>query len=213
MFVSVDESGDSGFKIGKGSSEYFIVASIFVTDPIQLSSSIDELRYKLHISKLQEFKFNKADQRLRQAFFEELRRHDVSIRGFSVNKRLLLEQHQFRSKSFFYNSLLERALVRNRSDMIDATLVLDEFMSDRASQRALTSCLRQALQEEVEMEDGTTINRLKEIKHLSSKSDNLIQAADMVAGAIHVSRSRQDDAYLEILRARIHEIWDWHGDD
>lgn len=216
MNVFVDESGDAGFKIGKsggGSSEFFAVATVVVADPISLAMGIEELKRQLGLSSNFEFKFISSNHARRRVFFEELRRHDVSIRGFVVNKRLIADQKEFRSKSFFYSTLLKRALLESRETFVDATLTLDRFMSSKQSMLELSSSLRQALQEPVPNSDGVPVMRIREIRHKDSKLDPLIQVADMVAGAIAAHRRETDTKSLELFKARVQDILDWHGVD
>lgn len=47
MYIYVDESGDTGFKFGKGSSRYFVVALLLVDDPIPLHQAIHDVRLQL----------------------------------------------------------------------------------------------------------------------------------------------------------------------
>jgi hypothetical protein len=213
MFVYVDESGDPGFKIGRGSSEYFVVSTVIVSDPLPLILGLDALRESLGLPVRFEFKFLSSNASRRRSVFEEIRRHDVSIRGFVVNKRLLLDRHEFRSNAHFYGAFLERALRESKPDFVDATIILDRFMSSRTSMRLLTSSLRQSLQEDVELPDGRIVRRVKEIQHRDSRSDPMVQVADMVAGAIAAHRRQTDTTCLEMFQARVHDIVDWHGDD
>jgi hypothetical protein len=213
MFVYVDESGDAGFKIGKGSSEYFVVSTVVIPDPLPLTLGLDELRESLGLPARFEFKFLSSNESRRRAVFEEIRRHDISIRGFVVNKRLLLDRNEFRSNGYFYGSLLTRALNESKSDFVEATITIDKVMGSKAKMQTLTSSLRQALQENVELSDSVAARRVKEILYKDSKSDPMIQVADMVAGAIAAHRRGTDMRCLGIFQARVRDILDWYGDD
>jgi hypothetical protein len=213
MFVYVDESGDAGFKIGKGSSEHFVVATVIVDHPIELTAALESLRANLGLPANFEFKFLSSNARRREIFFEELRRHEVSIRGFVVHKQMLLEARDYRSNDYFYRTLLARALIDGRSDLVQASISLDRFMSSRSRMRELTSHLRRTLQEEVVSDDGLVVQRIKDVAHRDSKTDPMIQVADMVAGAIGADRRGTDSRSLALIKSRVREITDWYGED
>lgn len=68
MLVFIDDSGDPGFKLQKGSSPCFVIALIIFDDPLEAektSLAIKELRRKLKVSDLYEFKFNKMDKKFK----------------------------------------------------------------------------------------------------------------------------------------------------
>ena len=68
MLIFVDDSGDPGFRIEKGSSTHFVIAMVVFDDPLEAektSLAIKELRRKLKVSDLFEFKFNKTNRKFR----------------------------------------------------------------------------------------------------------------------------------------------------
>lgn len=72
MLVFVDESGDSGFKLGQGSSPVFVIFLVIFDDSLEAektSLTIKELRRKLGVRDSFEFKFNKSSKRFKNAFF------------------------------------------------------------------------------------------------------------------------------------------------
>ena len=65
MLVFIDDSGDPGFKVEKGSSKVFVIAMVIFKDNLEAeraSLTIKELRRKLKMSDLSEFKFNKSSK-------------------------------------------------------------------------------------------------------------------------------------------------------
>jgi hypothetical protein len=212
-FVYVDESGDPGFKIGRGSTEYFVVSTVIVSDRLPVVLGLEALRETFGLPARFEFKFLSSNPARRRISFEEIRRHGISIRGFVGNKRLLIERPEFRSNAHFYGTLLQRALRECKTDLLEATITLGQFMSSRTRMRALTSSLRQALQAEVQTADGQLVRRVKEIRHTDSRTDPMLQVADMIAGAIAADRSQTDTACLEMFQARVRDILNWYGDD
>lgn len=76
MLVLVDESGCSGFKLGKGSSPFFVVGMVIFDDhgeAERTSTAIQEARARLRVKP--EFKFSKSSDVVRDGFFR---------RGFGV---------------------------------------------------------------------------------------------------------------------------------
>ena len=71
MIIAVDDSGDPGFKLGKGSSEYFVIAAIFFDDDLDAEEAalkIKRLRKSLHWNPLHEFKFRKSSAEIKRQF-------------------------------------------------------------------------------------------------------------------------------------------------
>jgi len=71
MIVFVDESGDSGFSIEKGSSKVFVIACVIFDDELEAEKTavaIKELKRSLKFSDKTEFKFNGSRKTVRLAF-------------------------------------------------------------------------------------------------------------------------------------------------
>ena len=67
MLVFVDESGASGLKLGKGSSEFFVLTLVIFTENEAANTSdlaVDAIRTILNLSDRTEFKFNKLNDNL-----------------------------------------------------------------------------------------------------------------------------------------------------
>src|SRR4030042_2393115 len=90
MLVFIDDSGDPGFRVGKGYSTVFVIAMVVFGDPLEAektSVAIKELRRKLKVSDLFEFKFNKTNRKFRNAFFNAIKDFNFRIRTIVVNKQ------------------------------------------------------------------------------------------------------------------------------
>ena len=207
-FAYIDESGGTGFKrLGSGTSDYFVLALVLIDDPGPVHSTIERLREELGLPGTVEFKFTKNSPRWRERFLTELRKHDLSIRALVVSKPLLLGRPEARNKEAFYRALVRNILVRNAEALSETTLIFDEYIRGRKAQQEFNTVIRQALNL------GEGGRRVKEIRHRRSQADAMIQATDMISGAIYASRARQNDIYLNLIRPRIHEIWDWDGQE
>ena len=173
---------------------------LLVDDPIPIQVAIDDLRRSLGFAPRDEFRFSHASADVRRRFLRELRRHPVRLRGLVVDKTTLPARYH-RDKSAFYDAMLRLILSQALDSLAGATLVLDESVQSKRRQRTRATFLRQALHLHP---DGPRVQR---IVHHASHTDNLIQAADMVSGAIFARFSRSDGSYLEIIRARIEQLW------
>jgi hypothetical protein len=70
MLVFIDESGDPGFRLEKGSSSVFVAALVAFRDPAQARAAhatIEATAARLRIKP--EFKFSKCRPEVRDAFF------------------------------------------------------------------------------------------------------------------------------------------------
>jgi hypothetical protein len=58
---------------------------------------------------------------------------------------------------------------------------------------------------------NATTRKVARFRFVDSRTNNLIQLADLAAGAVHRAVQPKTDAsdYVEILKPRIEEIWDF----
>jgi hypothetical protein len=176
-----------------------------IDDPGPIYATINGLREEPGLPGKVEFKFTKNSPRWRERFLAELRRHELSVRALVVSKALSTERPEAGNNDVFYRSLVRGILMRNAESLSETTLILDEYIRGRKAQKDFNTTIRQALNR------GESERRIKEIRHRQSHADAMIQATDMISGAIYASRARQNDAYLNLIRPRVQEIWDWDG--
>ena len=89
MLVFIDDSGDPGFKIGKGSSLVFVIACIIFDDELQAEKTalaIKELRRELKFPDSIEFKFSKSSKEVRVKFCCSVSDYKFKIRCLVINK-------------------------------------------------------------------------------------------------------------------------------
>lgn len=199
-FAFLDESEDTGLKIGRGSSERFVVAIVLVDDPLPLRAAIDNLRTELGFPRLAEFKFYKSQPAIRLRFLHIVAAHQATILGFVVNKLPLVglpKSHQFGD---FYAAATRLALIHHRETFDRTPLAMDRRSTSRTAQRTINAALRQAVNSDPQRP------ALRGITHVPSLGNNLIRVADMVAGAIYASVGDQNDQYLDIIRVRVRSI-------
>src|SRR5581483_9549389 len=89
MLAFLDESGDPGRKIDRGSSQYFVVALVVFNDLAEATrcdTRISLLRRELNRDDHFEFHFSDNSHRIRLAFLEAVAPYDFFFHAFVLNK-------------------------------------------------------------------------------------------------------------------------------
>lgn len=204
MLVFIDDSGDAGFKLDKGSSMHFVIACVIFDDNLDAEETalkIKRLRRSLKWRDDHEFKFNKANKQIRLAFLNEVKTCNFRVRAIVADKSVIRSPELRRNKTKFYNYMIKEVLSKSEGSIKNASIRLDGH-EDRAYKKAATTYFRQ----QANPRGGV----IKDMKFVDSRSDNLIQLADMVAGTI--LRTTQGDksdssAYYKVIRKRIEDEW------
>jgi hypothetical protein len=202
VLVLIDESGDPGFRIVSGSTSHFVVAMVIFDDFEQaerVSACIGELREALRVKP--EFKFTKSCNEVRDRFFEAMNPFVFKVRALVVDKSAVHSPQLRTSTDSFYNYFL-RMLLTHDGGATQGAIVKIDGSGNAEFRKELCSYLRRQGRE----------NQFKKLKLVDSRSDNLIQLADMCAGAIlraHTHNNRKDRTWQAMLhRARqIGDIW------
>ena len=203
MLIFVDESGDTGLKIEKGSSRYFIIALVLFEENEE-AEACDEriklLRRELHLPEYFEFKFSKLRKEQRIKFFEAVLPYSFFYFGIVIDKTPeKLWGEGFKVKESFYKYTCSLVFTNAKPYLRDAIVIFDGSGS-REFKRQLRVYLRKK-----------TGDGIKKIKIQSSHSNNLIQLADMIAGAIHRSFTKKEDKaiYRQIIQSREMKVQVW----
>jgi hypothetical protein len=173
MIVFVDESGDPGFKIAKGSSKHFVMAMVIFDSDLHANASqtakslLDETGVK------PEFKFNKCSHDIRKRFFAAVKNHKFHARAIVVNKQIIYSGALREVKDSFYKYFVRQMIEKDGGLLTNAKLVIDGS-GDRAFKKEFCSYLKKRL----------NTAAIAKIALKDSKSDHLLQLADMVAGAM-----------------------------
>lgn len=200
MLIFIDESGDAGFKLTKGSSPHFVVAMVAFQDreqAIRAGTAIDDLAARLRFR--QEFKFSKSRSEVRDEFFRTVLPFDFCVRSVVVRKELIYSAHLRTDKEAFYSFFVKSMLTFDNGLLAQAKVVIDGS-GERAFRQELGSYLRRY----------TGPGAVNKITFSDSSRDRLVQLADMCAGAIgRAQRKDRDDArrWLEVLGPKIQNIW------
>jgi len=203
MLVFIDDSGDPGFKVEKGSSKVFVIAMVIFKDNLEAeraSLAIKDLRRKLKMSDLSEFKFNKSSKKFRQIFIESIKKFDFKIRAIAVDKKDIYSQRLKTHKENFYNYVIMQVL-KNSKSIKNAKLKFD-----KRGEIEIRNQLRVYLSREL---DNKKNNIFSDLKFVDSRQNTLIQLADMVAGSIFSFYTGKDKSYLEELKKskKVEDVW------
>jgi len=92
MLVFVDEAGDTGLKLGHGSSPFFIITLVVFEhddEAVACDQGISQLRRKLGLSSDFEFHFKETSRRLKKLFFEAVAPYRFFYVSFIIDKKKL----------------------------------------------------------------------------------------------------------------------------
>jgi hypothetical protein len=209
MLVFVDESGDPGVKGKRGSSRYFIVtAVVFEDDRVAETCErrIDALRRELGLPEYREFRFNKCNRAIREAFLRAVARFDFKYVAFILNK----DPDKLSGPGFRYQDSLYKLSIRytftNAEPLLDNAVVV----IDRTGSRDFVRQLDKYLRRRINLKEGPPL--IRKVRSQSSHSHNLIQMADMVCGAVARSlraEKRDHPVYRELIRRREFGVQLW----
>ena len=196
QLVFIDDAGDPGFKIGRGSSNFFVISAVFFDDNLDAEETahrIKRLRRALDWHDLHEFKFRKTSAVIRQKFFETVRFLDFRAVVAIIDKNFVMDMDLRNNPSRFYHAVILQAIKAGGSLQKSHVYIDGEKGNDY--RRKVKNHFRQSL----------PMNTIQNLTFKDSKVDNLIQLADMIAGAALHSTEERDDAkvYIKLIKERI----------
>lgn len=180
MLAFIDESGDPGFKLEKGSSPYFVVALVMFEDHEEAEACdhrIGLLRRELGYPPDFEFHFAHNCHRVRLAFLQAVAPYDFFYFGIVLNKdpeKLWGEVLKFKEPLYKYTCSL---VFENAKPYLRQAIIV----IDKSGRKEFRSQLRRYLQKKVNIDSPV----IKKVKSQRSRSNNLLQLADYVAGVIN----------------------------
>lgn len=182
----MDEAGDTGLKLQKGSSPYFIVTPVLFEDHDEADAADDRirlLRRELGLKADFEFHFTETPERIKGAFFEAIVPYNFFYFSVVINKAKLYGPG-FKFKESFYKYAAGLVFENAKQYLTDAIVVFDGSGS-REFKRQLKTYLGQ------KVKGAHGRGRIRKVKVQDSRRNNLIQLADMVCGAVARSFKRK----------------------
>lgn len=205
MLVFIDDSGDPGFKLEGGSSRYFVISCVIFTDSLEAEKAavaIKQLRRDLGFPDEVEFKFSKSSQSVRSSFLQVLTPFDYSVRSLVIDKTIIRSDELRNNKNSFYSYAIKQVLSHSNNQIINAKIKIDGG-GDRSFRKSFLTYLRKQL-------NSNDKKIMKNCKLVDSKSNVLIQMADMVAGSVrrsHLEDKKDADFYKNIIENKIQDEW------
>lgn len=205
MLVFVDDSGDAGFKLDRGSSRFFVIALVIFDDDLEaekMAVAIKELRRNLGFPENMEFKFFKSKHSVREKFLQTIGPFQFRIRCLVVDKQKIHSSELQNNKNSFYGYIIKLVLKHSDDSILDAKVKIDGN-GDRLFRRNFLTYLRK----ELNTRDRKIMSHCRLV---DSRSNVLIQMADMIAGTIRRSydTDKKDGVVLKnIIRRHIHNEW------
>lgn len=201
MLVFIDESGDPGLKIEKGSSRFFTISLVIFEDndeALACDQRITLLKRELGWKENSEFHFKRNSDRVRRAFLKAVAPYNFFYYGIVINKNpKKLWGEGFRSKSSFYKYACSLVFQNAKDKLENSTVVIDKS-GNLDFRRQLAKYLRR----KINKEDKKSIKKLKMQR---SRGNNLLQLADYIAGVINRSvqnRKKFAKRYRRIIAHR-----------
>ena len=200
MLVYIDESGDAGFRVERGSSPVFVAAMVIFQDADDAALTRDLIKGSaarlLHKG---EFKFSKSRDEVRDRFFRAVAAGPFRVRAIVVEKARIHSAVLRSEKESFYEFFVKQMLRHDNGRLTNARVIIDGS-GDRAFRQKLSVAIRRKVR------DGA----IRDCRFSDSRTDPLIQLADMCAGAIARSfRTDRRDAHRwrDLLRPRLDDVW------
>ena len=180
MLILLDESGDIGRKLGKGSSDYFVISLVIFSDRKEAERcdrAIDELRKELGLPSRHEFHFSNNKDSLRIAFLKKVRPYDFQVITATADKATLITLEGL----YEYTCSQILGSISNRLEKV--TLIVDKRGGATFQSR---------LKRYIRMTPGLK-GQFKKIKSQDSRKNNLLQLADYCAGITNRRQIKKKD--------------------
>lgn len=203
MLIFIDESGDSGLKIDKGSSRYFTVSLVVFNDhdeAVACDKKIDILKKDLGWSQQSEFHFKNNADKIKEQFLKTVLPFNFFYYCIVINKsKEKLWGEGFKNKSSFYKYACSLVFENAKGKLDNAVIVIDKS-GNLDFRRQLEKYLKTKI-------NSSTRKIIKKIKMQDSEKNNLLQLADYVAGVVNRSVNKSKDRH-DYYRSLIstHEI-------
>ena len=198
-----DEAGDVSFAFDKGASRYFAVAMIATQIPETLRHVLADIRQRSGLPSHYEFSFHGLSSTpLRQRVLAALAEADFEGWALIADKTTLPDPFKVMHRTDFYLYFVTELIQRIPPDMRSgATLILDEF----GSAAQLRTELRRYM-------NARNIPRhFKRVLVKRSRSEPLIQVADLVAGAVLRRDAKGDAEAYDYLEKRLRSVIEFRG--
>lgn len=206
MLVFIDESGDTGRKLGQGSSKYFVVALVVFEDYEEADACdkrIGLLRREIRKSAGFEFHFQHNSYRVRESFLKAINPYQFMYFCVVIDKDpKKLWGEGFKTKESFYKYACQMVFTNAKPYLENAIVVLDKSGSP-TFRSSLTRYLRSKMNGDRKI--------IKKLKQQKSHGNNLLQLADYVAGIVNRKYQKKKNwrEYYRFIRSQEISVQEW----
>jgi hypothetical protein len=141
---------------------------------------------------------------VRSAFLRTIQHEDFKYAGFVVDKRRLYG-NRFKNPKEFYEFAVSLACEQVKLRLENAKVIIDKS-GNRPFKERLEKRLR------AQMTDASGACRIKKVTMEASHSNNLVQLADMICGAVNRSFTGHDDTYRSFVKRHEKFVQLWPQD-
>ena len=200
QLIFIDDSGDPGFKENTTSKIFLMAAVVFnsLDLVVETNNKIDKYRKQLGWKESREFKFRKISKQIKRDFIKCVQFCDFEIYAVYIEKSKYGTDFKFAKSNPLYSWAIKELLKI-------IPLKQARIKIDGESGRKYRLHLKSYLRKNINMYQ----NSIRSLKVKDSRDDNLIQLADVVAGAINRSfQLNKTDArdYIKLFADKIVEI-------
>jgi hypothetical protein len=192
----MDEHGDTGLKLGQGSSATFTVCMVLFKEQEQAAACkarFQPLRQALGMKlsgRDSEFHFTALSPARRKAFLEMIAEFPFRYYACTLKKEKL-SGRAWQKKDYVYQRAGVMALDQVLNDLLEAKLLFDATSGEKFDKDFLRFLKKHAGYHE-------KLRRIKDAQRVKSHAEELIQIVDMVCGAL----ASDDPDYLDLIRHR-----------
>ncbi len=183
MKIAIDESGDSGRKFWRGSSRWFILTAVIVSDSEYCGPTCQAVdQYRKINGNGAELHFAHNSHLQHTEFLSYMHDKEFVFASVVIDKKLLFRRKPqlFRSKMIFLQFAFDR-LFQELHPWLDNPVVLIDTAGPKHFNRALSRHLMRLFGPKHKGD----ISSISQAKAVDSRSEPLVQLADYVCGAIH----------------------------
>lgn len=205
QLVFIDDSGDPGFKLEKGSSKFFVIACVIFDDNLDAEDTalaMKKYRRELKWTDHREFKFNKTRKDIVAELLKRVSEKNFRVRAIRIEKSLIRSRELRNKQDSFYNYAIKEVLAKT-DNLNEADVRLDGHSGREYKKSAITYFKRMI---------NSRSKKIARVKFVDSRTDNLIQLADLVAGSIlrsYQENKTDSSRYAEIIKNRIEDVWEF----
>ena len=198
-----DEAGDASLNFAKGASRYFVVAVIATQDADGLRAVLEDLRERENFSQGFEFHFNSlTSEKLREKTLPALKNADFKAWALVVDKTIIPKPLRALTGMELYLFMVAELISLIPANIREkGTLILDEVGSAEA---ALVQFRRMLKAQNIR-------HGFSRIFFRRSRSEDLIQVADLVAGSILRRDAKKDHEAFDYIKDKLVNVFDYNG--